>query len=296
MKNNKQYPEIKFDKQKDIGAHFDIVSFQELLSKNPPDHSQFEFHKVSFYVVLLFTKGSGNYNLNFKEYTYKKGTVFTINKNNIHKFQKSKADGMLLVFTKEFIFKHSNKMEATNAFVLFNEMLSSPKIQLSDDDFDAISSVVTHLRRERNYINDKFSADIQTNLLQALLSQLLRIKSLNNPSLFEHKYLYDLLQFQHYIEKFCFQNRQVIFYAEKMNISGKTLNKVTQTIVQTSAKAFINSIFIIHIKRLIVNSNDPLTQIAYQIGFDEPTNFFKFFRKHCGISAKEFRNMVISKK
>ena len=97
------------------------------------------------------------------------------------------------------------------------------------------------------------------------------------------------LEFQARVEKNCFKNRKVLFYADKMKLSTKTLNNATQSIINKSAKAFINEILIIHVKRLIINSEEPLTKIAYLVGFDEPTNFFKFYKKETGISAKEFR-------
>lgn len=82
-----QFKEIKFDKSTS-GFQFDLVNFEDILKLRPKDHNQFEFHRVSFYVILLFTESKGNYNLNFKEYTFEKRTLFTLRKDNVHKFYK----------------------------------------------------------------------------------------------------------------------------------------------------------------------------------------------------------------
>jgi AraC-like DNA-binding protein len=42
-------------------------------------------------------------------------------------------------------------------------------------------------------------------------------------------------------------------------------------------------------KRLLVNSNLTSSEIAYELGFDEPTNFTKFFQKKEKISPSMFR-------
>jgi len=97
------------------------------------------------------------------------------------------------------------------------------------------------------------------------------------------------LQLQELVENECFNHKKVSFYAKEMGVTTKTLNNVTQSIIHKSAKTFINDIVVIQSKRLIINSQNSLTEIAYQVGFDEPTNFFKFFKKYTGESPSQFR-------
>jgi len=77
-----------------------------------------------------------------------------------------------------------------------------------------------------------------------------------------------------------------------MGVTSRTLNNVTQSVIGKSAKAFIDQVLILHVKRLIINSSLSLTEIAYESGFNQPTNFFKFFRKNTGLSPKEFREKI----
>jgi len=287
---NRAYTEIAFKKEDALEAHFDLISFEDLLKKRPHDHSQFEFHKLSFYVIMLFTSGEGKYNLNFQDYKFKKKALFTIRKDNIHKFYKSDATGVLLVFTDHFILNHSNKLESSNIFMLFNEMLITPKYELAQKEFDEITTLIHQVKSEHQKSNDQFSSIILRSLIQIILTKLFRIKAKDNPLFVNNKKLTTFLRFQTSVERLCFKHRKVSYYAEKMSLSSKKLNSATQAIVQKSAKAFINDILIIRIKREIINASDPLTKIAYNVGFDEPTNFFKFFKKHAGISASDFRD------
>lgn len=284
-----QFKKINFENKNTDGSQFDLVNFEDVLKRKPSDHSQFDFHKISFYVILLFTQHDGTYNLNFKDYTFKKGTLFTLRKDNIHKFYKSKAKGILLVFTENFIVNYSNQLEVSKAFLLFNEMLSSPKIQLNEPDFNAIMLLINLIKEEYFTTNDEHSSTIVRNLVQIIITKLFRIKSKDNTIFHNSKYLSLFLNFQELVEKHCFKNKRVSFFAKEMSITTKTLNNVTQSIIHQSAKAFINDMVIIQSKRLIINSQDSLTQIAYQVGFDEPTNFFKYFRKYTGISPSQFR-------
>jgi len=69
----------------------------------------------------------------------------------------------------------------------------------------------------------------------------------------------------------------VSYYAIKMSVSTRTLNNITQSVIGKSAKSFIDEIVILQIKRLLINSSLSFTEIAYQSGFDDPTNFSVLF-------------------
>jgi len=283
-----EFKEISFDKSTG-NFQFDCVTYEDILKKSPTDHNQFKFHKVSFYVLLLITQNDCTHNLNFKDYQLKKGTLITLRKNNIHKFYKSKAKGVLLVFTENFIVNHSNKLDASKLFLLFNEMLASPKIQLNEVEYNEIITLINLIREEYSNVNDIYSPNIVRKFIQILVIKLFRIKSQDNVVFANSKYLSMFLEFQTLIEKHCFDYKKVSFYAKKMGFTTKTLNNVTQSIVQKTAKSLINDIVIIQSKRLIINSQDSLTEISYQVGFDEPTNFFKYFIKYAGVSPSQFR-------
>ncbi len=286
-----QFKKINFENKNTKTFQFDVVDFEDILKRNPKDHNQFEFHRISFYVLLLITHNEGKYNLNFKDYEIKKGTLFTLRKDNIHKFYKSDAKGMLLVFTENFIINHSNKVEASKLFLLFNEMLASPKLELDEVEYDEMIRLINLIKEEYFSVNDGYSSNIVRNFIQIIISKLFRIKSKDNVVFDNNKYLSMFLELQAMVEEHSFTNKKVSFYANKMGVTTKTLNNVTQSIIHKSAKAFINDIVIIQSKRLIINSQDSLTEIAYQVGFDESSNFFKYFRKYTGFSPSQFREM-----
>ncbi len=285
----KNFKEITFANKEKESFQFDLVSFQDLLKKKPSDHSQFEFHKLSFFAIFIITEKEGKYNLNFNDYEYKKGTLFTVRKDNIHKFYQSKAKGKLLVFTENFIVNHSNKLEASKLFMLFNEMLASPKLELNNMEFKEVLALIELIKEENVGVNDRYSPSIVRNFVQILITKLFRIKSKNHLVFDDNKYLTKFLELQKLVEADCFNNKKVSYYANIMGVTSKTLNNITQSIIHRTAKSFINEIVIIQCKRLIINSQDSLTEIAYQVGFNESTNFFKYFTKYTGVSPSQFR-------
>lgn len=195
----------------------------------------------------------------------------------------------MLVFSENFIVAHANELEAAKIFLLFNEMLASPKLQLTEVEYQEIITLIDLIKQEYFGLNDVYSPSIIRNYFQIIITKLFRIKSSDNIIFNNSKYLSMFLAFQALVEKECFTHKKVSFYAKEMGVTSKTLNNVTQSIIQKSAKALINDVVIIQSKRLIINSPASLTEIAYQVGFKEPTNFFKYFRKNTGVSPSQFR-------
>ncbi len=286
---NQDFTEIRFENNHSRKSHFDLVSLEGIFQRKPTDHSQFEYHKLSFFVILICTDNEGQYNVNFKDYTLKKGSLFTLRKDNIHKFYKSEAKGLLLVFTVDFILNNSNRIDSSKTFLLFNEMLASPHLQLNKNEYKDITIIIDLIKEEYLKNNDVHSKDIIRSYLQVITTKLFRIKSKTKTTLRKHKYLPMFLQFQELVEKDCFNHKKVAYYAKQLAVTAKTLNNVTQSIIHKSAKVFINEIVIIQSKRIIANSNESLTEIAFKVGFNDPTNFFKYFRKYTGLSPSQFR-------
>lgn len=285
----KQIKEIDFNKTRSKKSYFDLVGLEEILKKRPKDHSQYEHHKISFYVIIIITEKKGKHTINYTDYSYKKGTVFTLRKKSIHKFHESDAEGKFLVFTDDFVVRFGDSKASLKLFQLFNEMLASPKLQLNQTDFALIEELLGQIENEHRKVKDEYSVDIIRSLMQVLIHRLFRIKSHSSESLVASKYQSQFMVLHELIEENCFESKKVSFYAGKMGISSRTLNNVTQGVIGRNAKALIDEIVVLQIKSLLINSQLTFTEIAYQAGFDDPTNFFKYFRKKTGLSPKSFK-------
>ena len=63
--------------------------------------------------------------------------------------------------------------------------------------------------------------------------------------------------------------------------------------VSVTAKQFIDAFVILEAKRLLINSEIKSTELAYSLGFEEPTNFVKYFKKHTGFTPNTFKKDYI---
>ncbi len=286
----KKVKEIDFNEGIANNFYFDLVNLEDIIIKRQPsDHNQFNHHKLSFYAILIITSGKGAHCINYKDYTYNEGSIFTLRKNTIHKFYKTSAKGKLIIFTEDFIVRSSDKMNNLNLFKLFNEMLGSPKLQVINSDLVRIKEWMFQIEKEKLSIKEHYSIEIIRNLIQGLILNLLRLKSKGNENLAHKKNYSQFIKLQKAVEKDCFESKSVAYYANKLDVSTKTLSNITQSVVSKSAKSFIDEIVILQIKKILISSSHSYTEIAYRAGFEHSTNFFKYFRKKTGLSPKQFR-------
>lgn len=85
---------------------------------------------------------------------------------------------------------------------------------------------------------------------------------------------------------------QVSEYAHHLGCTTKSLRRACQAARGSTAKGVIVQRIILEAKRSLALSPDPVQRIGEQLGFDEATNFTKFFRRETGMTPRSFRSSI----
>ena len=93
------------------------------------------------------------------------------------------------------------------------------------------------------------------------------------------------------------ESREVQFYAKKMHLHPYYL---ARTIKEASGgigpAQWIEQYVITRAKKMMESSPElPLKQIAFQLGFSEPTSFYRYFKHATGLTANQYRTAVTKK-
>ena len=90
------------------------------------------------------------------------------------------------------------------------------------------------------------------------------------------------------------ESRETQFYAEKMHLSPKYFSRVIRKATgSTSPAEWIEQYVITQAKRLIeTNRARSVKEIAYMLGFTEPTSFYRYFHRATGLTAKQYRDQA----
>lgn len=88
----------------------------------------------------------------------------------------------------------------------------------------------------------------------------------------------------------CIYQREVSFYAGKLCISTKYLTGICRRVTGNSAKQIIDEFAILEIKVLLQSTEMTIQEIADKLGFPDQSYLGRYFKRHEGISPKEYQS------
>jgi len=92
-----------------------------------------------------------------------------------------------------------------------------------------------------------------------------------------------LVQMHHKKERF------LEFYADKMCLTPKHLSKAIKDTSGKSANNWIDDYVILEAKALLKSTNMTVQQICDELNFDDQSFFRKYFKRHTGMSTREYQ-------
>ena len=289
-----QYPEqerakMKFPFQRNKYGHELLIDCGQMsqLKGFTLDHTPFwiEFHELFF-----VTSGEGIFKLNDERIPFQKGTVLLLPPNKWRQWESisGKLDGYTIFFEEEFISKFFQDGLFLYRFHYFYNNASPSYIQLNDQELSAYLSQLLYVRKEL----DNLQHD-SNHFLRAILYQLL----ININRAYSHQF--DIkeeffgdnlsLQFRRLLEQEVRNNRDVSFYAEKLEVSRSHLTKTLKKTLGKPPAQLIRNRLIVEAKKELLFSKLNISEISHQLHFSEPSNFHRLFKELVGLSPNEFR-------
>jgi AraC family transcriptional activator of pobA len=81
----------------------------------------------------------------------------------------------------------------------------------------------------------------------------------------------------------------VEYYAEKLFMSSRNLNLICQHILQQSVSEIIETRKLIEAKNLLISTDKSISEIGFELGYNEKSYFTSVFKKKSGQTPTEFR-------
>lgn len=247
-------------------------------------------HSHNFYLCVLFTEGTGTHEIDFNTYTINPGKVFFLKPGQTHywKFE-THPQGFIFFHSQEF-YELKFLEHKLHMFPFFYSYLNPPVLELNSKKLKALhvnfqeaytEYQQTNLFRELKIVNSLNNIYIELTREYTVGVNLEKLKSPHYVHILEN--LENLINVNFYKEKF------PKFYADKLNITTKHLNRVVKKTTNKTTSQLISERTILEAKRLIVHSQDNLAHIAHTLEFSDYAYFSKFFKSRTGSTPLDFR-------
>lgn len=287
VKSNK-IKEYKF--KVGIPYEFEIIPLKELFKYKQLTTVP---HRTGFYHIIWFQKGSPTHLVDFVPIKIKPNSLLFLAQNVVQSFDKKEDfDGKVILFTDNFFCKTEQDTKFLKSISLFNDIFFVSQIKVSES-VKIFENLFQQMEREIRNNKDNFQQDILKNFLYIFLLFSEREKCKQN--LTEVKRSADLdyfIIFKDLLESQFKEQRRVSSFAKQINITEKRLNQITSKVLGKTPKQIINERIMLEAKRLLVYTDASIKEIGFALGFDEPTNFIKYFKKHHNYTPLEFRDQL----
>ena len=258
-----------------------IVEFDKACVMSAPE-------QIDAYRIFWIKKGSGKYYIDFESYSFDDNILFFLSPGQVFSVDSEAIEeAYKLTFLRDFYCIQTHDKEVACNGVLFNNIYDTPFLQPTENDTVKLELIITSLVDELNQ-----SETGQYDMLQAYLKQFIvhavRIKK-------EHYQIKDDIESQLFkdfsllVEQNYKTLHSVTEYANRLGISPKSLTKHFQkTGIQTPSD-FIKNRIILEAKRQLLYSSDSVKQIAFNLGYNDPAYFTRFFTKSTTKSPIHFK-------
>lgn len=209
----------------------------------------------------------------------------------LHKVHIDKSHNTLkfLTFNREFYCIHTNDSEVSCNGLLFFGSNYSPVLSIDDAEVKRLRTLYEVLKEEFD-----MKETGQEEMLRILLKRfIIRCTRLANKQLVkksDNQSEIDLIRyFNVLVEEHFKTKKSVSEYADLMFKSPKTVANVFSKNSERTPLEVIHERIIIEAKRMIIYTEDTMKEIGMKLGYDDPAQFSKLFKKYTGKSPSEFK-------
>ncbi len=235
-----------------------------------------EPHKHNNYFEIIYLlKGKGTHSIDHNEFQIKPPVIFFVRKEQVHHWNiVSSPMGYVIILKKAFVEK-SYDGELKKLLSKLSELTS---LQLKEP--ATIEQIFELLIKENNFI-------VVEGLLKALFAKILETAK---PIAEKMQITNTLFQsFKDLLSKPDELKNSVAHYARLLNTTPQNLNAICRKFVNQSATEIIAEYIISEAKRLLIYTNNSVSEISFSLGFTDASHFIKYFKRYTGQTPQAFR-------
>jgi AraC family transcriptional activator of pobA len=222
-------------------------------------------------------------------YTMPGGSILPLVANQHFQFERPEAL-VAWQFNREFYCILNHDKEVGCVGFLFYGIHHPMFIELEPAEMAEIEHLSNVFSRELQ-VRDNFQGEMLRTLLKRVIIKTTRIAKQQSESykLFPDEKMDLIRQFSLILEGNFKQEHEVRFYAGALNKSPKTLSNSFALLKQPAPSVLIRKRIILEAKRYLHYTDKSVKEIAYELGFESPAHFSRFFKQYSGKNASEFR-------
>jgi len=287
----------------------EVISFDFQLMEEKQHYDSTLPHRHSYYEIFLFLKGGGTHEIDFISHPIEPNALNFISPGQVHLVQRApKSHGYVILFSRDFFHLGLQNKDILYDMPFFNNNTAKPVVNIPNSELNLFKDIFNKIQNE--YLTKSISPDkdeIIRSYLNALLiysRRLFQLAKTDTPipgtggsphEMFSISRGELIRKFRILIEKKFMHEHRVSEYAGILSVSANHLNDTVQKMLGKSASELIHERIILEAKRLLYHSEQNINEIAFELNFDDPSYFTRFFKNQVGTAPGSFRDQIRKK-
>jgi AraC-like DNA-binding protein len=256
---------------------FRIKRMKEVIkATNPHGHKD-------YLEIIYLEQGAGIHQIDFNRFDVRPHSLYLVMPGQIHSWELTEIPkGYVAMIQKDFLLDHPLYD------VLFQTFpLPFPAAFELLDVKESFETIFENIEKEYIKGEPHFEAVIQTYLLlifNLLRRQIKAVSAVPYPAILKNFFTVLDVEFR--------LRHETGFYASHLNVTSKTLDMACKKFLGKTARAVINEKLTVESKKMLLYSYQNLTELAYELGFADPSHFNKFFKRQTGVLPGVYRKGI----
>lgn len=243
-----------------------------------------EPHQHDFEELIIGARGRLHHFIDFKTNVFEAPFATFVTKGKIHRIIPEAVNGECMMWALRF----KSEFIPETTFQLYTHYHDHANIQLQPGDcFNRLVTLCEMIHGEMQTPSPDLS--VVRHLLGALFTMIESERRKIEPDTLHTTQNHTFRNFLKILEEHFHQPEGVEFYAEKLFMSVRNLNLITQSILQQSVSEIIETRKLIEAKNLLMSTDKTISEIGFELGYKEKAHFSNVFKRKSGQTPTEFR-------
>lgn len=243
-------------------------------------------HRHDHEELIIITQGSPVHIVDFIEEKTPAPVVFYVAQGKIHEFMPD-------LQTRGWCIRYKNDFIGDSNFHFYSGYIDKISFAYEEGDCRQKIGILCELILFE-YRHHPENPDVYRHLFQALLAKLEAEGKHHLPAHAEERTPRQIAfrNFLRILEANYKRPVGVGFYADKLNTSTRNLNLLCTNLFGKSVSDIIETRKLIEARRLLLNTTLTISEIGYELGYNEKSYFTRVFKKKTGLTPTDFRSAV----
>jgi AraC family transcriptional activator of pobA len=268
-------------------AHTDLFHINRI--EDVKEHFKFPLppHRKTVFDFVFLTRGSSIRSKGLDKYEFDADTFFFLPAYQIssHDFYSKDATGFYCHFDADVLSRYLVQPGFIQQFS-FLHFIGNPLVKVDNNTRDTVLPILHRLEREHGVEKPNYT------LLSAYLSALfleLQPFAVNVDEVKKNAAFRITQQYKNELVQHIYEKQSVNEYADFLAVTPKHLNKCVKAVTGKSAHDLLYDMLLLEVKTLLKQTQLTVSEIAWKVGKEDPSDFTRFFKSKTGLTPTQYR-------